>query len=206
MKKALLLFASLTTLAACQSPKQTTSTHTKTSTAKVVKKEKDNSKPRDVGNAPLEKVGDYTTYDGAKHTLLAIYRPSGKHAIANNISVTIKDIKIIKLEDIKPNSSSDFMGFQDGDVTIQIFYNMDNQTDKTLYSIATPTIITSKGEQISPNNILGDYELLPKANTDTGCVEIIKDADISGITLNFKLQDENPAYNDLPTQPLEIKF
>lgn len=206
MKKTLLFLTSLALLAGCQSNDQGAEAEQSNSATTSVQEKQNDTDPKDVGNAPLENVGDYTTRNEAKATLLAIHKPEGKQDIADNVSVSVNDIKIVELSDIKKDSMYDVTGYQNGDKIIQVNFTFDNQTDSQIDNIGMPKIVTSSGEQISPSNLIGDHTVLPKAKVDTGAFEKIKDADISGITLNWELYVTEPDFQKIPSNPLEISF
>ena len=107
---------------------------------------------------------------------------------------------------LEKDSLYDVTGYQNGDKIIQVNYTFDNQTDSQIDNIGMPKIVTSSGEQISPTNLIGDHTALPKAKVDTGFFEKIKDTDISGITLNWELFINEPEFQKLPSNPLEINF
>ncbi|MEG3804697.1 hypothetical protein DBT46_002505 [Aerococcus mictus] len=206
MKKALLFLTSLALLAGCQSNDQNAEADQSNSATTSVQEKQNDTDLKDVGNAPLENVGEFTTRNGAKATLLAIHKPEGQQDIAENISVSVNAVKIVELSDIEKDSLYDVTGYQNGDKIIQVNYTFDNQTDSQIDNIGMPKIVTSSGEQISPTNLIGDHTALPKAKVDTGFFEKIKDTDISGITLNWELFINEPEFQKLPSNPLEINF
>lgn len=206
----LILISSLLFLTACGNTDEveTTEENTASATVKQETPKEDELDEKDVGNGLLENVGEYSTVDGAKVSLLAIHRPEGIHKINDNLAVTIKDIKLMELSEIQEESFYAYDGYIDGDKMLQVVYMFDNQSNSTVDGIATPKFVTSDGEQFSPTSILENYEVLPNANAQTGFVQKINNTDFTGITLHWELFEDNPelGYQPIETQPLEINF
>lgn len=208
MKKIVLLGMSVFLLGACGSNTENESSSSSSAEA-TVQSTSNQTNTKDVGNGPLEEVGQYSTKDGSKTTLEAIAKTSDSNEIVEGVTVENITVKIMSVTDIDENYSDIYsnMGIYDGDYMIQVTYDMKNETPYTLQSISTPVLITSSGEQITFNNILGDYELLSGGTTyQSGAIGKINNPEIEELTINWDITQEDDEMTNLETEAVNIKF
>ena len=208
MKKLVLLGMAAFVLGACGSNTENESSSSSSAEA-TVQSTSNQTNTEDVGNGLLEEVGQYSTKDGSKTTLEAIAKTSDSNEIVEGVTVENITVKIMSVTDIDEDYSDIYsnMGIYDGDYMIQVTYDMKNETPYTLQSISTPVLITSSGEQITFNNILGDYELLSGGTTyQSGAVGKINDPEIEELTINWDITQEDDEMTNLETEAINIKF
>lgn len=208
MKKIVLLGMSVFLLGACGSNTENESSSSSSAEA-TVQSTSNQTSTKDVGNGLLEEVGQYSTKDGSKTTLEAIAKTSDSNEIVEGVTVEDITVKIMSVTDIDEDYSDIYsnMGIYDGDYMIQVTYDMKNETPYTLQSISTPVLITSSGEQITFNNILGDYELLSGGTTyQSGAVGKINNPEIEELTINWDITQEDNEMTNLETEAINIKF
>lgn len=208
MKKIVLLGMSVFLLGACGSNTENESSSSSAAEA-TVQSTSNPTNTKDVGNGLLEEVGQYSTKDGSKTTLEAIAKTSDSNEIVEGVTVENITVKIMSVTDIDEDYSDIYsnMGIYDGDYMIQVTYDMKNETPYTLQSISTPVLITSSGEQITFNNILGDYELLSGGTTyQSGAIGKINNPEIEELTINWDITQEDDEMTNLETEAVNIKF
>lgn len=208
MKKIVLLGMSVFLLGACGSNTENESSSSSSAEA-TVQSTSNPTNTKDVGNGLLEEVGQYSTKDGSKTTLEAIAKTSDSNEIVEGVTVENITVKIMSVTDIDEDYSDIYsnMGIYDGDYMIQVTYDMKNETPYTLQSISTPVLITSSGEQITFNNILGDYELLSGGTTyQSGAIGKINNPEIEELTINWDITQEDDEMTNLETEAVNIKF
>ncbi|PNL90872.1 hypothetical protein [Aerococcus viridans] len=208
MKKIVLLGMSVFLLGACGSNTENESSSSSSAEA-TVQSTNNKTNTKDVGNGLLEEVGQYSTKDGSKTTLEAIAKTSDSNEIVEGVTVENITVKIMSVTDIDEDYSDIYsnMGIYDGDYMIQVTYDMKNETPYTLQSISTPVLITSSGEQITFNNILGDYELLSGGTTyQSGAIGKINNPEIEELTINWDITQEDDEMTNLETEAVNIKF
>lgn len=211
MKKLLLLGMSAFVLGACGNSGNNGNNESSSSSAAEASIQSSNSQsdPNDIGNGILEEVGQYSTKNGATITLEAIAKTGESYEIAEGITVENIIIKIMTVDNIEDDYADgyEYMEIYNGDYMIQVTYDMKNETEYTLQSISTPTLITSEGEQISSSNTIGDYELLSGGTTYTsGASSKINNPEIEGLTINWDMFQEDENFTDIDTNTIEIKF
>lgn len=208
MKKIALLGMSVFLLGACGSNTENESSSSSSAEA-TVQSTSNKTNTKDVGNGLLEEVGQYSTKDGSKTTLEAIAKTSDSNEIVEGVTVENITVKIMSVTDIDEDYSDIYsnMGIYDGDYMIQVTYDMKNETPYTLQPISTPVLITSSGEQITFNNILGDYELLSGGTTyQSGAIGKINNPEIEELTINWDITQEDDEMTNLETEAVNIKF
>lgn len=208
MKKFVLLGMSVFLLGACGSNTENESSSSSSAEASV-QSTSNQTNTKDVGNGLLEEVGQYSTKDGSKTTLEAIAKTSDSNEIVEGVTVENITVKIMSVTDIDEDYSDIYsnMGIYDSDYMIQVTYDMKNETPYTLQSISTPVLITSSGEQITFNNILGDYELLSGGTTyQSGAIGKINNPEIEELTINWDITQEDDEMTNLETEAINIKF
>lgn len=208
MKKLVLLGMAALVLGACGGNTENESSSSSSAEA-TVQSTSNQTNTKDVGNGLLEEVGQYSTKDGSKTTLEAIAKTSDSNEIVEGVTVENITVKILSVTDIDEDYSDIYsnMGIYDGDYMIQVTYDMKNETPYTLQSISTPVLITSSGEQITFNNILGDYELLSGGTTyQSGAIGKINNPEIEELTINWDITQEDDEMTNLETEAINIKF
>lgn len=209
MKKFGLLVLSIVVLSACSQDQGNIESTSESTAEATVQSSSQKSDSKDVGNGLLEEVGQYSTKNGATTTLLSIAKTEESNEIAEGVIVENVTAKVMSVDEIDEDYSDrySYMDIYNGDYMLQITFDMKNDTTNTLQNINSPTVITSNGEQIMFDNLLGDYELLSGGTTyQSGASSKINDHEINGLTINWDIFQEDENYSEIETQPLDIKF
>lgn len=180
----------------------------------VPEPEKDES-----GNTILEVVGQKAESDEVTAELLKIKAVNETLEVAP-LTVTIKDIKVIKLnnmsEDFKLNLELNAMldSVPDEVTYVQINYAAENKEEKNIEWYDLMNVVTDKGEQIDgqlKDFIVDDADMdsqfLGKVKKDFTDGFILKDGDINKVKLIFGYTMDADSYEDItPEQQVEYTF
>ncbi|MGM0903103.1 MAG: hypothetical protein ACQEXB_18640 [Bacillota bacterium] len=230
MKKLLtLMVIGLLTIAlvACGSEESSSSSNDDTKTKEEPKaaeqKEVSNDVPEpekdESGNTILEVVGQKAESDNVTAELMKIKTVNETLEVAP-LTVTIKDLKLIKLtnmsEEFKSNMELNAMldSVPDEITYVQISYATENKEEKNIEWYDLMNVVTDKGEQIDgqlKDFIVDDADMdsqfLGKVKKDFTDGFILKDGDINKVKLIFGYTMDADSYEDItPEQQVEYTF
>lgn len=145
----------------------------------------------------LTKVGQKSKANGMTAELISI-KEVNETVDLDPIKLTVDDIKVIRISDIKDKDARNYLGFytdKDEFDTIQIMYSIENTSDEKI-EFYTPIeyLVLNTGEQldVSFNDYIGDInnggEFYGKVTKNTGISVIMHDSkaeDIESIKLIF---------------------
>ncbi|MFJ8245215.1 hypothetical protein [Peribacillus asahii] len=190
----------------------------KSAEQKEVSNEIPEPKQDETGNIILTVAGQKVEKDGYTVELLKIKDINEIVEIAP-LTVTIKDIKLLKYskmsddfkEELKWASDADHIG--DETTYLQINYDAENKEEKNIEWYDLMNVVTDKGEQIDGqlkdfiSDVDSDSEFLGKVKKEYTDGFILKDGDINKVKLIFGYTQDSTSYDEItPEQQVEYTF